>query len=178
MNQSFRAKCDSIVRGLLSIILMLLLLSACAEKAKPLRIGDKAPQFVTQDISGKPVSLPDYAGHPVVLRFWSTECKFCRADTPIFNRYFETYKEKGLKVVYINTAQTEEEIKAFVEDLDIVFPVVRDTQGKIAKSYNIKVQPMTIILSPEHRLLAAIMGGVSEAELKELIGRYLDTSNK
>jgi len=28
-------------------------------------------------------------------------------------------------------------------------------------------------LSPQHKLLAALLGGVSEAELQELLGKYL-----
>lgn len=155
------------------VFMAILLITACAQRPKPLRIGDKVPDFSAHDMAGNALALTDFIGHPVILRFWSTECKFCRADTPIFNSYFEMYKAKGLKVIYINTAQTEQEIKTFIADLDIVFPVVHDAQGTIAKKYNIKVQPMTIILSPDHRLLAAIIGGVSEAELKDLIGRYL-----
>jgi hypothetical protein len=35
------------------------------------------------------------------------------------------------------------------------------------------VEPQTIIIGPDHRILAAILGGVSEAELKSLLGGYL-----
>jgi hypothetical protein len=51
--------------------------------------------------------------------------------------------------------------------------VVYDPSGKLAKQYNIKMQPLTLVLSPEHKLLAALLGGVSEAELQELLGKYL-----
>jgi len=159
--------------GCFGLMVALCLLAGCGNRVKPLRIGDKAPEFAALDMQGNQVSLADARGNPVILRFWSTDCKFCRADTPIFNRYFAAYKDKGLKVVYINVTQTEQEVKAFIEELGIIFPVIRDGGGKIARSFNIKAQPMTIILSPEHTLLAAILGGVSEAELKELIGRYL-----
>ncbi|MBW2472432.1 MAG: TlpA family protein disulfide reductase, partial [Deltaproteobacteria bacterium] len=42
----------------------------------------------------------------------------------------------------------------------------------IARQYNVRVQPLTMVLSPEHKLLAALLGGVSEAELDELLGKY------
>jgi peroxiredoxin len=119
------------------------------------------------------VSLAGYQGQPVILRFWSTDCKFCRADTPIFNQYFEKYKEAGLRVVYVNRHSDEATVRQFVADLEIGFPVLIDKDGTISARYNIKVEPQTIIISPDHRILAAILGGVSEAELKSLLGGYL-----
>ncbi len=144
-----------------------------AKKASSLKIGDSAPTFGTKDLKGAPVSMDLYAGNPVVLRFWSTDCKYCRADTPIFNRYFDKYKDKGLKVVYINRNSEEQTVHDFVADLDIVFPVVIDHDGSISKSYNIRLEPQTIVISPDHKILAAILGGVSETELESLIGKYL-----
>lgn len=155
-------------------LLLLLLISGCSqEKSITLKIGDKAPLFSVQDIENNNVSMDNYAGNPVVLRFWSTDCKYCRADTPIFNEYFNKYKKDGLKVVYINNSADIATVRDFVEDLEIPFPVVLDADGKITASYNVKLVPQTIIISPEQKILAAILGGVSEAELKNLIGPYL-----
>jgi len=155
---------------------MLFVLGACSggdSAAKKLKIGDPAPDFFGTDLSGHPLSLSEYQGQPVILRFWSTDCKFCRADTPIFNQYFEKYKEAGLRVVYINRHSDEATVRQFVADLEIGFPVLIDKDGAIASRYNIKVEPQTIIISPDHKIIAAMLGGVSEAELKNLLGGYL-----
>ena len=167
------------VKKILSIFLLcvvLFALAACSgggQTAKKLKIGDQAPDFAGTDLSGQSVSLAGYQGQPVILRFWSTDCKFCRADTPIFNQYFEKYKEAGLRVVYVNRHSDEATVRQFVADLEIGFPVLIDKDGTISARYNIKVEPQTIIISPDHRILAAILGGVSEAELKSLLGGYL-----
>ncbi len=156
--------------------LLLLAFAACSgEEPKPsrLQIGDPAPDFSATDLEGQPVSLAAYRGQPVVLRFWSTECKYCRADTPIFNQYFNKYQERGLRVVYINRNADEETVRRFVADLGIVFPVVLDSGGAISASYNIKIEPQTIFLAPDHTILAAILGGVSEGEFQGLLGKYL-----
>ncbi|HIJ89922.1 MAG: redoxin domain-containing protein [Desulfobulbaceae bacterium] len=154
---------------------VLFLLSACLggnSAAKKLKIGDQAPDFSGTDLAGHPVSLSGYQGQPVILRFWSTDCKFCRADTPIFNQYFEKYKEAGLRVVYVNRHSDETAVRRFVADLEIGFPVLIDKDGTISTRYNIKVEPQTIVISPDHKIIAAILGGVSEAELKSLLGGY------
>ncbi|MFA7383903.1 MAG: TlpA disulfide reductase family protein [Desulfurivibrionaceae bacterium] len=156
---------------------VLLALVACSgdnQSARKMKIGDPAPEFSGTDLNGRPLSLAAYQGQPVILRFWSTECKFCRADTPIFNQYFEKYKDAGLRVVYINRQSDEATVRRFVADLDIGFPVLLDKDGAISARYNIKIEPQTIFISPDHRLLGAILGGVSEAELLKILGGYLD----
>jgi len=42
----------------------------------PLSIGDTAPNFTVNDTNGKPISLSDYAGKPVVIYFYPKD------DTP------------------------------------------------------------------------------------------------
>ena len=162
---------------LLLAALLLALASACSpggKAAKKLRIGDQAPDFATVDLAGQPVSLAGYRGQPVILRFWSTECRYCRADTPIFNAYFNKYREAGLRVVYINRDADEATVRRFVEDLDIPFPVVLDRGGLISERYDIRIEPQTIFISPEQKIISAVLGGVSEEEMRVLLGKYLE----
>jgi len=145
------------------------------EEPKRLKIGDPAPDFTIMDLQGHEASLSGWKGSPVILRFWDTECKYCRADTPIFNRYFDQYRERGLKVLYVATGnETLEGVKSFVADLDIIFPVALDHDMTMTTDYEIRMVPQTIFISPDQKILTAILGGVSEAELQELIGKYLD----
>lgn len=155
-------------------VILILLFSGCSADRTPtkIKIGDAAPDFQVTDLEGNIFDLSAHRGSPVVLRFWSTDCKYCRADTPIFNYYFNKYKEKGLIVLYINRGSDEKTVKDFVDDLEIEFPVVLDKDSSISKSYNIRLEPQTIIISPDHHILAAILGGVSEQEFEELLGGY------
>lgn len=163
----------SLVR--LGVVLLLLAIAGCGGDGpvKPLRVGDQAPPFTVRDLAGQEFSLAAWRGKPVVLRFWSTDCKFCRADTPIFNNYFDRYRERGLQVVYISRNPDEKTVRDFVADLDIRFPVVIDHDGKLAALYHVKVDPQTIVINPGQKITAAILGGVSEAELRKQLGAYL-----
>ncbi|MFZ5775438.1 MAG: peroxiredoxin family protein [Thermodesulfobacteriota bacterium] len=163
-------------RVLRLLLCFLLAIGGCSggKEAKKLKIGDVAPDFTATDLNGQPISLAGYQGKPVILRFWSTDCKYCRADTPIFNQYFEKYREAGLRVVYVNRNSDEATVRGFVSDLEIGFPVVLDRDGAISEAYTIKVEPQTVVIGPDHRILAAILGGVSEEELRRLLGGFLE----
>lgn len=153
----------------------ILLLNSCSgETTKAIRVGDTLASFSGADLEGKTFSLASQKGKPVIMRFFLLNCPFCKADTPIFNMFYDKYRQKGLEIVYINNNGTNAgEVKNFARELNINFPVLFDPAGKIAKQYNVKVQPLTLVLSPEHKLLAALLGGVSEAELNELLGQYI-----
>lgn len=157
-------------------LLLLLLLLGCIQekKAKPLQLGDTAPDFAIKDLSGKVTVLSNLHGSPVILRFFETNCRFCRADTPAFTKFYSEHKDKGLQVLYIGSFyENVDKLREFADEMDIVFPVAADGDAALADLYDIRAYPQTIFIDPEQKLLAAILGGVGEAELQEILGKYL-----
>ena len=139
---------------LLSLMLSALLTACGDDQADKLKIGDKAPAFSLQDLDGNRISLSDMKGSPVILRFFLTDCKFCRADTPVFNDFYTRYHKKGLQVLYIDSLGVDPKVvNTFVKELGILFPVARDHGGKVSARYNVRALPQTIVLDPDHKIL-------------------------
>jgi peroxiredoxin len=164
----------------LRFLLLVLILSAlilqygCGqEKQKRLNIGDKAPDFNASSLQGQQISLTKYKGSPVIMRFFTIDCKYCQIDTPLFNTFYNQYKEQGLKMVYINTDENSEGINQFIEGTGITFPVVLDPDHSIAGNYSVVKVPLTIILNSQHIVSAALLGGVGEEQLLELLKNYI-----
>jgi len=166
-------KMSLLVAAFRLVPLLLLLLSACSPSPAKLAVGDKAPDFLVEDLDGRSVSLAGLAGRPVVIRFFVTDCKFCRADTGVFSDYYRKHQAQGLEVIYITTTVDRARVKAFADDLKIPFPVAIDYNRKVSQSFNIKVEPQTVVLGGDHRIRGAILGGVGERELDELLGAQL-----
>lgn len=159
---------------ILSLSVSLLLWGCGTDSSKRLKIGDTAPDFAIIDLQGNNISSEQWRGSPVILRFWDTECKYCRADSPIINSYFDSYRQRGLKVLYVATAnETVERVTAFINDLDIGFPVALDKDGRMAEDYQVNLVPQTIFIGPDQKIITAILGGVGAAELNELLGPHL-----
>ncbi len=158
----------------LILLVSLLALSGCLpDKPAKLKIGDPAPDFLIEDLSGEKIRLSSLKGRPVVIRFFITDCKFCKADTPVFNDYFNKHKERGLMIIYLTTTTDQGQVEKFAADLDIPFPVAIDYDHVVSKLYNINVKPQTIILDSDHLIQGAILGGVAEAELDEMLAGEL-----
>lgn len=157
------------------LLLFLLLFLGCVqeEKSKPLQLGDTAPDFAVKDLDGKVTVLSSLHGSPVILRFFETNCRFCRADTPAFNKFYIEHKDQGLQVLYIGSFyENMENLQLFAKELGIVFPVAMDRNAELADLYDIRAYPQTVFIGPEQKILAAILGGVGEAELQEIMGKY------
>lgn len=163
-----------------SLFLLLLLFSpfvtGCLQedRNKPLQIGDTAPDFAIKDLGGKVTVLSNLHGSPVILRFFETNCRFCKADTPAFSKFYSMHRTAGLQVLYVGSFyEKKESLQAFVEEMEINFPVALDQKAQLADKYDIRAYPQTVFIGPDQKILAAILGGVGEVELKEILGKYL-----
>ncbi|NTV12560.1 MAG: redoxin domain-containing protein [Desulfobulbaceae bacterium] len=154
---------------LLIIIAVLSAISACSRGENKLAVGDAAPDILVEDLDGHAVRLSELRNRPVVLRFFVTDCKFCRADTGVFNDYYRKHHSQGLEVVYLTTTVDRDKVRAFATELQIPFSVAIDYDRKVSQAYNIKVEPQTVIIGPDHRIKGAILGGVGEKELDEIL---------
>jgi len=157
---------------------LVLFFTGCqSNKSIQLETGKKMEPFAAMDIKGNQVSLQDFAGSAVVLRFFLTDCEFCKIDTPFFVDYYNKNKDRGLKMLYINNSSpTLAKVKSFVHDLNVTFPVIYDKKGELVHKYNIRVQPLTIVLDSNHRLRNVMLGGVSNADLHRIVDPLLQGS--
>jgi peroxiredoxin len=158
------------------VVLLCLILGGCGPEEKPqgLRLGDTAPDFAVKDIDDRVIVLSSLRGGPVILRFFESNCRFCKADTPAFKEFYSKYRDKGLQIIYIGSFyEKRETLQAFAEELQIEFPVALDTAARLADLYDIRAYPQTLFISPDQKILAALLGGVGQAELQEILGKYL-----
>jgi thioredoxin-dependent peroxiredoxin len=100
-------------------------------------LNDKAPTFTVPDEDGKPVSLKNFAGKPVVLFF------FPKADTPGwtieacgFRDQFTKLQRAGAVVLGIS-ADTPQAQKKFKDKYSLPYTLLSDTDKQVAESYGV-----------------------------------------
>lgn len=126
-----------------------------------------APEFTLERLDGERFSLAGAQGRPVVLNFWATWCGPCRIETPVKKRLHEELGEGGL-IVGVNLTTSEGsvgDVQRYVEELDIEYPVVLDSTGRVQQLYGVRGTPTTYIIDPDGRVVHRFMGAMSFGDM-------------
>lgn len=160
----------SIIRGIILGVLACAIIytvysSATKEKVEVLADGDKAPDFTLVDLEGNTHRLSDYKGQGVFLNFWGTWCEPCKKEMPAMERQYAKYKDQGVQLLAINIAQSDFEVKNFIEQYDLTFPVAIDKTKSVMQAYNVYNLPATILVSPDGTITKAPTRELTEEEI-------------
>src|SRR5687767_15877295 len=122
-------------------ILILALKRNPNEVRSPL-IGKPAPPFALQEVStGRPVSLQNFRGRPVVVNFWATWCVPCYAEHEVLTRTASI--APNIAFVGIAYDDPEEKILQFLQQYGSAYPTAMDPEGKTAIAYGVYGVPET-----------------------------------
>lgn len=118
--------------------LFVLLLSNCGGTADNISIGDDAPNFTLQDSEGNSFTLSDYKNKsPVVIYFYP------KANTPGCTKQacgirddFSKFEKNGITIFGISV-DSKEDIKEFIDDYELNFPLLSDSEKTTSKNYGV-----------------------------------------
>jgi thiol-disulfide isomerase/thioredoxin len=77
----------------------------CAD-GKPCATPVAAPDFVAQDITGKPVKLSDFRGKVVLVNFWASWCGLCKTEKPGLNEMASAMASDDFVVIALASDHT------------------------------------------------------------------------
>jgi len=122
------------------------------------------------------LDLAQYHGKVVYLDFWASWCGPCRRSFPWMNAMQQKYASQGLVVVSVNVDEKRADADAFLKSNAAEFPVIFDTEGKLAEQYQLIGMPSSFIIGRDGKVLKAHQGFLDdsparyEAELRSALG--------
>lgn len=131
----------------------------------------KPPPFTLPDLydDGLRRSLADYAGQPVILNFWASWCVPCRAEMPALQRAYERHQADRLVVLGVNQTFIDDlgAARAFVWELSLTFPSVRDDSGDVSSNqYRVVGLPTSVFVTPEGTIAHVQVGQMSDEQVE------------
>ncbi len=112
------------------------------------------------DAKGGEHALADWQGKTVLLNFWATWCAPCRKEMPGLDALQREMGGEGFEVVTVATGRnTPEGVRRFFDEIGVTdLPVLFDAKMQLAREMGVLGLPVTVILDPEGREIARMMG--------------------
>ncbi|MBB6271885.1 peroxiredoxin [Pedobacter cryoconitis] len=134
-----------------------------------------APDFTQNDVNENPIKLSSFKGKFVLIDFWASWCKPCRAENPNVIKAYAKYKDKNFEILGVSLDE-ETGKTAWIEAIKkdgITWPQVSDLKGwknEAAKLYAIKSIPQNFLIDPSGKIIATNLRG---EELEKALDKFL-----
>lgn len=154
------------MRNLLAVICSALVLAGCVNTSKsnkPLVALQKAPEFTLKNVLGGELKSSDLKGKVVVVDFWATWCPPCKAEIPNYNKLRAKMKDKGVEFVGVTfDSNSIEDVKPYVKDLEIEYPIVMGTDQVDAAFGGHPGYPTTFLVGKDWKVYRKIFGSQAD----------------
>lgn len=139
--------------------------------------GAQAPDFTLRTPAGDDFSLSDIKDKYILLDFWASWCKPCRASYPHLKEVYNKYKNDGFEVVAISTDSDHDAWKKAIKEDQTKWIHVVDTFSRpgfpsdIGTLYAVPFLPTTYLLDRNGIILAKNLSADQlDEKMEELFG--------
>jgi thiol-disulfide isomerase/thioredoxin len=145
-----------------------------AKELKPWS-GGATPPLELKDLQGREHRLEDYRGKVVVVNFWATWCEPCRDEMPAMQRLKDRMAGAPFALLAVNYAEGTPRVEAFLKQVPVDFAILMDRDSAVAKQWQARVLPYTVVLDPRLRIRYTVTGDLDwsapevEAALRKLL---------
>jgi thiol-disulfide isomerase/thioredoxin len=140
----------------------ILLLAAIAliAAAVPASAGERqAPLFSIRDLDGKVFKLADAKGHPVLIDFWATWCRPCRASMPHLSQLQDQYAKDGLIILGLSLDDIEPRaVRRYARSIGVKFRLAMADEDVLHLYGPIRSIPTTFFIDRDGRVARRVIG--------------------
>lgn len=126
----------------------------------------KAPSLHGRDpITGREVTVAQFARRPVVLNVWASWCTGCNQEAADLARFAGSHR--GAPVLGVDTQDTTGGARVFYRKWHWHHPSIADPSGSLSARLAVTGLPTTFFLDRRHRIVSKIIGAGNLAEFEQ-----------
>ena len=129
-----------------------------------------APPFSVKTFEGKVVKLADLRGRPVVLDFWATWCRPCRASMPHLDAVQKRFGEERLVVIGLSVDEDGgAEVRRFASNLGVSFRLGMANEKVLDVYGPIHSLPTTFFINGRGEVVRRVKGYIDPETLDSYV---------
>lgn len=121
--------------------------------------GRPAPALRLSDWDGRVTDMAALCGQWVMVHFWASWCAPCRHELPAITRMAEQLVPERLRLVMVNTAETDDDAFAFLAAVAPNLDTLLDRDGQVTERWQPRGLPSSFLVDPQGRLRYLALGG-------------------
>jgi thiol-disulfide isomerase/thioredoxin len=137
-------------------------------------IPETLPQFQLADRDGKPRTLAEWRGQPLMVNFWATWCGPCRREIPLLNQLRTDYKGMKLEIIGI-AVDFREDVLEYVKENPISYPLLIGEEDGLAAVQAMGMAepgfPFTVFADSRQRILMLKTGELHRDDAELILDR-------
>lgn len=129
-----------------------------------------APALSLPRLEGGSLDLMTLRGKVVLVNFWAVWCPPCRKEMPSMARLADKLADRPFAMLGVNVGESPEEIRTFLKQVPVNFPILLDSDGNHLKPWNVFAFPTSYVLDKKGRLRLGLFGSI-EWDSPEAVAR-------
>lgn len=132
--------------------------------------GDPMPEMALPMLNGQMVNTNEFLGKPILINAWATWCPPCKDEMPLLDSLQQQYKDQGLVVLAVNSADDIEVVEEFLETSDkFSFTVLIDSSGEALAKLGVQALPTSILIGADGIVKYIHIGEITKDLLETLV---------
>jgi thiol-disulfide isomerase/thioredoxin len=123
------------------------------------RDGYPAPALHLTDMDGVVTDLKALRGQWVLVHFWASWCGPCRLEMPTLQQMSRQIPADRLRLVLVNTAETDDEVFAFLGTVAPDLGTLMDRDGSVTEVWQPRGLPSSFLVDPQGKVRYLALGG-------------------
>lgn len=151
----------------LATVVVALAAIAQAFAIKPPR--EQAPTFHAKSMDGEKFSNASLKGKVVLLQFWATWCKYCRADQRVVDEIAREFADRGLVVLAVSVNESKKTVKKYLDQSPRAPKIILTEDTNLAAFFEAKTYPLYVLLDREGMIAGTQKGAGGGDALRSLL---------
>lgn len=150
------------------------------EPVRPAVVPERLPDLTLADRDGRPRSLSEWRGRPLIVNFWATWCAPCRREIPMLNALAADEGYAGFELIGI-AIDFREEVLGYLQKTPINYTVLIGEQDGMAAARAFGMEaiglPFTAFSDSQGRIATIHVGELHRSQADVILSavRAVDT---